>query len=127
MVIAVPVVRVVQVPADEVVDVVAVRNLLVTAAGLMHVRGLMLAAGVLGCAVGRIGGADLQDVLVDVVAVRVMQMPVVQVVEVVAVPDRRVPAIGSVLVGVVWMNGVLGISHGREHRPSPRRPPNRLG
>ena len=117
----------VQVPADEVVDVVAVRNLFVTAAGLMHVRDLMLAAGVLGRAVRRIGRADLQDMLVDVVAVRVMQMPVVQVVEVVAVLDRRVPAIGSVLVGVVWVNGVLGISHGREHRPSPSRPPNRWG
>ena len=112
VVIAVPVVRMVQVPADEVVDVVAVRNLLVTAAGLMHVRSPMLAAGVLGRAVRRIGRADLQDMLVNVVAVRVMQMPVVQVVEVIAVLDRRVPAIGSVLVGVVWVNGVLGISHG---------------
>jgi hypothetical protein len=107
MVVAVPVVRMVQVPTNEIVDVIAVGNLLVTAIGAVNVRSFVPAAGVLRSAISGIGRADLEDVLVDVVTVRVMQMRVVQVVEMVSMLDCRVPASGAVLVRVVRMNGVL--------------------
>jgi len=107
MVVAVRAVRVVEMLADEIVDVIAVGNLLVTAIGAVNVSGLVLAAGMLGCAVHRVGFADLQDVLIHVVMVRVVEMPVVQVVEVVPMRDRRVPASGSMLVRVLCVDGVL--------------------
>jgi hypothetical protein len=107
VVVAVPVVRVVEMPTNEIVDVIAVGNLLVTAIGAVNVRGFVSAAGVLGSAISGVGRADFENVLVDVVTVRVMQMRVVQVVEMIAMLDRRVPASGAVLVRVVCMNGVL--------------------
>lgn len=116
VVVAMPAVRVVEVLANEIVDVVAMGNLLVTAIGAMNMCGLMPAADVLGRAIHRVGGADPQDMFVDVVVVGAMQMPVMQVVEVVLVLDRRVPAIGSVRVGVARVDAVLRICHGHDHR-----------
>jgi hypothetical protein len=98
VVVAVPAVRVMQVPAHEVVDMVAVGDLLVAAAGAMNVPGLMLAAGMVGRAIRRVGSAHLDDVLVDVIAVGMMQMSVVEVVEVVSMLERCVPATGAMLV-----------------------------
>ena len=116
MVVAVLGVRVVQVIADEIVDVVAVGNLLVTARGPVLMRGIMRAAGVLGGAAGGIGVGDVEDVLVDVIAVWVVQVAVVQVVGVAVVLDRLVAAPGTVLVGVLGVDGVLGLGHVRHHR-----------
>jgi hypothetical protein len=77
VVVAVVFVRVVQVPVDQVVDVVAVRDRLVTAA-------LSVGVGRIAARVGRVAvrmvGVDLEHMLVDVVVVRVVQVAVVQVV-----------------------------------------------
>jgi hypothetical protein len=116
VVVAVLGVRVVHVIADEIVDVVAVGNLLVTARGPVLMRRIVCAAGVLGGAAGGIGVGDVEDVLIDVIAVRVVQMAVVQVVGVAVVLDRLVAAAGTVLVGVVGVDGVLGLGHDRHHR-----------
>ena len=111
-----PAVRVMEMLADEIVDVIAMWNLLVTAIGAMNMRGLMPTADVLGRAIRRVSGAYPEDMLVDVIAVGVMQMPVMQIVDVALVLDRRVPAIGSMRVGVACVNAVLRISHGHNHR-----------
>ena len=65
-----PVVRVVQVAVDEVVDVIAMRDCLVTAVGTVHVRGVVARAGVIRGAVGGAGAADVDRMLVDVVVMR---------------------------------------------------------
>ena len=91
-------VRVMQVAIDQVIDVVAVRNRGVAAARAVHVRLRMSAAGVLGRASGRIRAGDLQHVVIDVIAVNVMEMAVVQVVGMPVVRDRDVPAAGAMLV-----------------------------
>jgi len=80
VVVAVVAVRVVQVAADEVIDVVAVRHRLVPAALAVDVADLVAAAVVRRGTRGRVRGVDRQHVLVDVVAVRVVQVAVVQVV-----------------------------------------------
>jgi hypothetical protein len=127
VVIAMLAVRVMEMLADEVVDVIAMGNLLMTAIGAMNMRGLMPTADVLGRAIRRVSGAYPEDMLVDVIAVGVMQMPVMQIVDVALVLDRRVPAIGSMRVGVACVGVVLRISHGHNHRIRPHRPPNRWG
>ena len=111
-----PAVRVMEMLADEIVDVIAMGNLLVTAIGAMNMRGLMPTADVLGRAIRRVSGAYPEDMLVDVIAVGVMQMPVMEIVDVALVLDRRVPAIGSMRVRVACVNAVLRISHGHNHR-----------
>ena len=71
MVVAVAVVLVMQMPVDEIVDVVAVRDRLVAA-----VRPVDVVGGVPGARVARAAGVrmalvDAEDVIVDVIAVRV--------------------------------------------------------
>lgn len=78
----------VEVPVVQVVDVVSVRHLLVTASGSVLV-------GVLGVFDATPGLA-----FVPVVAVLVMEMPVVDVVDVVAVFDGHVAAVGTVHMGM---------------------------
>ena len=109
MVVAVPAVRVVQVPVHEVVGVVAVGDGLVPAARAVDVAGLVRVAAVLGGAPVGMLGAHVEHELVDVRLVRAVQGPVVQVVDVVAVLDGRVPAAGAVDVPVLL---VLLTGHG---------------
>lgn len=54
---------------------------------------------------------DRDPVLIDVTLVRVVQVPVVQVIGMPIVPDRHVPAVRTVLVIMARMDGMLGVSH----------------
>jgi hypothetical protein len=101
VVIAVSVVRVVQVIADAVVDVIAVGDALVAAVRAVGVVARVRHAGVRRGAEARVVAADRQGVLVGVVAVDEVEMAVVEVVGVVFVPDPDVAAVGAVGVVVV--------------------------
>ena len=124
MVVAVVAVGVVEVALDEVVGVVAVRDGGVAAAVAVGVSGVMAAASVVGRAAGRMRVVDGDRVLIDVVAVGVVQVAVVEVVDVIAMVHGGVSAAGAVLVGMVRVDVVIA------HRRSIRRPcgvPNWLG
>jgi hypothetical protein len=116
MIVAVLIMRVVQVIADEIVDVIAVWNLLMSARGTVPMRPIVLAAIVRRSAVGRVDITDFQHVFIDVIVVRVMQMAVMEIVDVILMLDRRMAAAGTMLVGVVGMNGVFRVAHGTQHR-----------
>ncbi len=96
MVVAVAVVLVMQVTVDEVVDVVAVRDRLVTAAGPMDVVGGVARARVARAAGVRMAFVDAEDVVVHVVAVRVAQVPVLDEVDVALVDDGDMAAARTV-------------------------------
>lgn len=116
MIVAVVTVAMVQVGADEVVDVVAVGDRLMSAPRPVDVvRVVPLASGATGAGL-RVGARDRDDVLVDVVAVRVVQMPVVGEVDVPLVHDRRMPTAGAVDVIV---RGVLVSGHPRARYDAP--------
>jgi hypothetical protein len=100
-------VRMVQVPVHQIIDMVAVRDRLVPAAGAVLVGALCF-----GRAAGRIGRVYSDDMLVDVVAVHVVQVAVVQIVDVAIMADSDVTAIGAVLVGVVRMVMLAASGHG---------------
>jgi hypothetical protein len=105
VVVAVIAVRVMQVPIHKVVDMVAMRDGLMPAPGPVHVTGLMPCAAVLGRAPVGIARRHFDRVLVDMVPMRMVQVPIVQVVDVIAVANGRMPAISSVLVrmsGMFW-------------------------
>lgn len=104
MLVAVPIVGVVQVRCDEVVGVIAMGDGLVTARRAVRVRGVVTIAGVILTALGIERG---EHVLVDVVAVSAVEMAVVKVIDVVVMLDRGVAAIGSVNVRVVGMRAVF--------------------
>jgi len=77
VIVAVPVVRMMQMARHQIVDVAAVRDRLMSAVRAMHVGGVVLAAVVLGGAAGGVLRPDLKRVLVYVVAVGMVQMSIV--------------------------------------------------
>lgn len=109
MIVAVTGVRMMQMPIDQVVDVVTVRD------RLMPTPGAVLVSRFIPCSRSTVRGVLLIDrdlVLVDVILVRVMQMPVMQVVGVPVVAYGDVPATGAVLVIMGRMGQMLGLGHG---------------
>lgn len=119
VVVAVVAVRMMEVAADAVVQVVAVGNCLVTAAGAVHMAGIMTAAAMIrGAAIGVVGG-DVDHVLVDMISMRMVEVTIVQVVDMPAVPHGGVPAIRTVLVSVVRMVGRGASSHRGSSFPCP--------
>lgn len=100
MVIAVRPMRMMQVTVHEVIDVVAVRNGLVAAACLMLVRRFMRSTGVRGRARRRVRRSDREHALVGVAFVRVVQVAIVGVVDMVSMPNAGVATAGAVNVVV---------------------------
>ena len=112
VIVAVLSVRVMQVAADEIVGMVAVRHRLMAAAGAVLMSGLVRFARVSRSAVRRVDPRNRQRVLIHVISVPVVQMAVVQVVHVPVVPDRGVPAAGAIYVRVPLMDRMkMAVSH----------------
>jgi hypothetical protein len=91
----------VQMAVDQVVDMIPVRNRLVSAVRPVHVFGFVAAALMRRRTVIGVGRSHRNGMLVDVVTVRMMEMTVVQVIDVTIVLDRGVPAAGAMLMIVV--------------------------
>jgi len=102
VIVAMVAVRMMQVAVHEVIDMIAVRDRLVAAAEAVDVRGVVARAG-RSVTVG-IRGADFDDVLIDMTPMRMMQMPVVQIVDMPVVFDGGVAAAGAVFVVVIGMD-----------------------
>jgi hypothetical protein len=100
-----------QVTVDQIVDVIAVRNGLVATSGTVHVARLMSHALVLRRAAVGIARRNLEHVLVNVIAVRVMQMPVVKVVRVIAVSNGGMAAVRAMLMRVTCMLRIRARGH----------------
>ncbi len=107
MMVAVALVGMMQVASDDVVGVVAVGDGLVTTARAVDMAGLVGFTRVAVTAVRGVGRVDRERVLVDVVAMHVVQVAVVEVVGVAIVPNGGVAASGAVdvVVGGVGMAG----------------------
>jgi hypothetical protein len=82
----------------DVIDVVAMGHGFVPAGRAMLVR----AAG-LRRALHGICGIDCDDMLINVILMQVMKMAVMEIVDMALMADRRMPAVGTVLVGMVGM------------------------
>jgi hypothetical protein len=111
VIVAVVAVRVMEMTLDEIIDVIAMRNHLVAAPRAVTMAGIVPAAAVLGRAGIGIGPAHRNDVLVNVVAVHVMEVPIMQVVDMAIMADRCVAAVGAVLVRMVGMLLVATTRH----------------
>jgi hypothetical protein len=109
--IAMTVVLMVKVTVDEIVDVTAMRNGGMTAAGTMAMSGVMGAADVPIRARAGVRSTHRDGVFVDVAVMVVMQMPVVEIVDVIVVADREVSTVVSVNVTVILVRTMRG-SHG---------------
>ena len=109
VIVAVVPVRMVQVPADQVIHVIGVRNRFVPAARSVHVAALSVTALLLRGALHGIARVGLEAMLVHVIPVNVVHMAFVQIIGVAFVFDRGMPTVAA--VGVA-MSGVGITSHG---------------
>jgi hypothetical protein len=97
--------RMMEMAADAVIDMVGVRNRLVAAAGTMDMTGVMAAAAMVRrAAVGVVAGY-LDHVLVDMILMRMVEVAIVQIVDVAAVAHSGVATTRPVLVSMVGMVG----------------------
>lgn len=103
MIVAVTAVRVMQMIPDTVIGVAAMRHRFVSATRSMDMSRVVAAAAVTGRAAIRVVGRHLDHVFVDVAVMRVMQMPLVQVIGMPVMPHGRMAAAGTVLVGMAGM------------------------
>jgi hypothetical protein len=102
VVVAVIAVRVVKPVSHHVIDVVAMRHRLMPTVGTVLMRQIVPSGGL--CVLRRMLVVDSKTMLVDVAVVRMMQMPVVQIVDVIAVAHSDVPAARAMGMWVVLMN-----------------------
>jgi hypothetical protein len=100
-------VRVMQPPIHEIVDMVAMGNRFMTAARSV---GVACAADVRR-ALHWIAGGHAEHVFVYVIAVHVVQVPVMQVIDVTFVSDRRVSAARPVLMTMIGVVGQVACGH----------------
>jgi hypothetical protein len=110
VIVAVAAVRLMQVAADQVIDVVAVRYRFVATAWSVGMLFAVGATGVVWGAVGRISTTDRKLMLVDMIGMRVVEMPFVQIVDVSLVLNRGMAAVRAVLVGMSLVD-VVSICH----------------
>lgn len=95
-------VRMVQVPVDQVIDVIPVWDRLMAAPRAVLMAGVMSGARVRRAG-GRIRCRHFQHALVVVPFVRLMKMAVVQVVDVISMLDRGVTTTGTMLMRMILM------------------------
>lgn len=112
MVIAMIPMGVMQMIANPIVYMVAVRYGLMAAARPMLVIRVMAAALMVGGTPIRIGVAYCKDVLIDVIAVHVVEVAIMQKVNMSLMVHGDVAAIGPVLVSVIGRVLQRAISHG---------------
>lgn len=103
----------VQMAGDQIVDMVSVRHGLMPAVRAVAMSGLMPLAAMGRCASSRVLRSDTEPMFIDMVAMRMMKMSVMEIVGVTVMGDGRMPAVRSVLMGVMLMDGVVA------HRRTP--------
>lgn len=100
VIVTVAIVRMMQVACHQVIHMIAVRHGFVATLRTVHMTLLMSAAGVLRRTRHRVARVHRKRVLIHVVAVRRVQMPVVQIIHVIVVHDGGMAAVFTVHVGV---------------------------
>jgi hypothetical protein len=106
VIIAMPVMWVMQPSLHEIIDVITVGHPIVSAARPMRVR----ASGV-GRAAQGIGVADLDNVFVDMIPMHVMQMTIMEVIDMAVMAHSRVSTVRTMLMGVIRMMRLVAEGH----------------
>lgn len=94
-------VRVVQMAINQIIHVIAMGNRRMPAVRSMNMPGSVFLDGKSGRATRRVFLADLDDVFIHMPLMRVMQMPIMQIIHMIAVFDRRMSAVRPVNVSVI--------------------------
>ena len=107
--ITMPVMRMMQMPIHQIIHVVPMRYRLMSTTIAMHMLRLV-ALATMRSAACRIRRRHLNHMLVEMVAVRAVQMSIMQIIGVISMLHRRVPATCSMNVGMQFVN-LMMVSH----------------
>lgn len=97
-------VRVMQVPINQVINMVAVGHWLMSAPRAMNVFRVMSGTTVVRGADIRVGVRQLKGVLIHVIPMRMVQMAIVQVINVTVMLDCRMTAVRAVFMRMFLVN-----------------------
>lgn len=111
MIVAVRVMRMVEMSTHDVINVIAVWRAFMPAFWTVSMVAAMCFAFVIRRAATRVGTAYRNGVLVDVSFMDVMQMSVMKIVRVSLMANRRVAATGTMFVAVLGMRCTLTVFH----------------
>ena len=103
MIVAVLAVRMMEMSAHQVIDMIAMRHCLVAAVWSVDMAGFVRAAVVARSAVGRIGSADCESVVINMAVVNMMHVSIMQIIRVAVVLDGGVAAILAVGVCMTFV------------------------
>ena len=112
MIVAMVAMRMMEPTTDEIVDMVAMRNRLVPAAGSMDMAGLVTFVAIRRRAPDGVSGGHFNNVLIDLVPLLAVQMSVMEVVDVAAVFHREVTALRAVMMRMLGMREMVMDRHG---------------
>jgi len=112
VIVAVVTVKMVEVIADAIIDMISVGHRLMPTSRSMPMGGIVVATGVTGSAAVRVGARNFDHVLIDMILMRVMQVAIMQVVNVASMAYGGMTAIGAVLMGMVGMSVMGTTRHG---------------
>jgi hypothetical protein len=101
------IVRVMQPTVDEVIHVIAVGHAFVSAA-----RPMRVSASEVWRAVRRVGVADLDKMFVDMIAMHVVQMTIVEIIDMAMMAHSLVSAARTMLMSVIRMMLLVANVHG---------------
>src|ERR1700747_2013896 len=101
VVVTVIAMRVMQVAVDEIIDVIPVGHRFMAAPGSVDVAWLVASA--VGSTLIRIFCAHLEPVFVHVIDMGMVQVTIMQIVDVIAMPDRSVSAVRTMLMVMMGM------------------------
>jgi hypothetical protein len=111
VIIAMIAVRMVQMTVDQIIDVIPMGHRLMSAARAVHMPRLVTAAAVIRGAVIGIFRTHLDDMLIHVVTVRIMEMAIMQIVDVIAVANGGVATAWAMLMVVFPMVREIACAH----------------
>jgi hypothetical protein len=111
-------VHMVQVAIDQIIDMIAVRHRFMAAAGAVH-----MAAGQRGGTAIGIGRGYRDHMFIDMIAMRVMQMAIMQIINMAFVVDGGVAATGPMHMGMAGVG--VGATHGCSPSGTRSLPPRR--
>lgn len=112
MIVAMRAVGVVEMAVHQVIRVIPVRYRLVAAFGAVSMRLLMSRAGVIWRASVRIHRVHFNTVIFDGIAVRMVQMTIVEIIRVAIVFDSRMATVRAMLVAMSVCMLLVSITHG---------------
>jgi hypothetical protein len=105
-------VRVVQVSIDQIVDMVAMWHRFMTATGTVPMSRIMSAAAVLQRAAIRIRCTHFDDMFIDVIFMRMMEMAIVKIIDVTPMSNGNLTTAWSMDVRMIGVNRMVISGHG---------------